>query len=214
MHLIILADDIGPKLWPVTSEALPKAFLPVYSEISLLEETIVRYHKLMGETGDRIVIVVQEKAVDVLLNRGILEKYAIPFGNVVVLPSSKGSAWAIWSACKYLLEVKRVKTTEQILICPSDQFFWPREMASFHFNNIISGSVDFVNQIMIACLPPGGPAPSMNYVQVDYKSKGTLGIPIEDTITGPLSTLSFTVSDYASTPDYETAKELVGDSWM
>jgi mannose-1-phosphate guanylyltransferase len=230
MQLVILVDEVGGKLWPVTSEVLPKAFLPVYSEKSLLEETILRHLLMLDKGGESIILVILEKAVETLLEQKTLETFKIPFENVLTVPSHKGSAWAMWKACKFLLEVKRVKASETVLFAPVDQFFWPRDIAIYHFQNLLMGTLEFPDQILSVCIPPGGPAPSMNYMEGDKTKYKILGVPLADPEMSDLkvdfanfgladeamllNTMTTPVTDYAITPDYESAKDLLSKDWL
>jgi mannose-1-phosphate guanylyltransferase len=214
MHVIILADEIGPKLWPVTSEELPKAFLPVYSELSLLEETLARLSAVVEGQGDRFIIVTTGKSIDSLIKQNTLNLYGIPVSNVLTLPAQKGSAWAIWEAVRYLIDIKEVPSDEPIIVSPSDQFLWPTELAMFHFLNIATRLRTHPDEWVAVCLNPGGPSPGMNYFFGDWQQVTTMGIPYEDTVLGTISTLNVAMEGYQITPDLDSAKELVANNWM
>lgn len=214
MQIIILAEEVGPKLWPVTSEAVPKAFLPVYSESSLLEETLTRTLPIVEGDGNNVTIVTLEKAVDSLVAQKTLDSFGIPRTNILAIPESKGSAWSIWEAIRFLLDVKEIPPEESVLITPSDQFMWPKELAMFHYYNVTSHLVSNPGKFVAVCLTPGGPSPGLNYFYGDWQQVSTMGIPYEDTILGTVSTLNVNIEGYQMMPDIESAKDLVANNWM
>jgi mannose-1-phosphate guanylyltransferase len=192
----------------------------LYSENSLLEETISHFHPLL-DSGSDISIVVLEKSLVSLEKQGTLKRFGIPEENLVILPSSKGSAWATWRACRVLLESNKLRVSDPIVVTPSDQFYWPKDTAIFHLGNLIMGADSFPDNILALCIPPGGPAPSMNYFFGDWHKMAILGVPIDDVsmdsvqdIAISSSTLSVGIDAYKSTPDYDTAKDLIGDKWL
>ena len=213
MHIIVLADEVGYKLWPVTSETTPKALLPVYSEASLLEETLSRMIPI-AEGGQNVIIVTIDKAVETLLQQKTLEMYGIPKTNVITLPESKGSAWSMWEAIRYIIDKKGVSLDESLLVVPSDQFMWPKELAMFHFFNLAARIRSNPDEFNCICLTPGGPSPGMNYLYGDLQNVATMGIPYEDTLLGTVSTLHVEIDGYQIMPDLDSAKDLVANSWM
>jgi mannose-1-phosphate guanylyltransferase len=214
MHIIVLAEEIGPKLWPVTTDSLPKALLPVYSEASLLEETLARLSPVVDNKGDRIIIVTLDRAVDSLMKQGTTNLLGIPKTNVLTVPSHKGSAWSIWEAVRFLIDIKGVSLEEPIIVSPSDQFMWPKELAMFHFFNMAARLATNPNDCIAVCLTPGGPSPGMNYFYGDWQQVTTMGIPYEDSVLGTVSTLSVALEGYQVMPDLESAKDLVANNWM
>ena len=213
MHIIILADDVGSKLWPVTSETSPKALLQVYSEASLLEETLSRMLPVT-EGGQNVIIVTVDKAIPTLLQQKTLEMYGIPKSNILTVPEPKGSAWSMWEAIRFMIDIKEVPLDESVIVVPSDQFMWPKELAMFHFFNLAARIRSNPDEFTCVCLTPGGPSPGMNYLYGDLQEVSTMGIPYEDTMLGTVSTLHVDIDGYQALPDLDSAKDLVANSWM
>lgn len=214
MHIIILADGIGPKLWPVTSETLLKSFLPVFSEASLLEETLLRLAPLVDNDGDKCIIVTLDTAAESLIKQTTLDIFGIPETNLVSIPSHKGSARSIWEAVRFLIDVKKIPLEEPVLISPSDQFMWPKELAVFHLFNVASRLLTNPDEAIAVCLSPGGPSPGMNYFYGDWQQVATMNAPYEDPILGTVSTLGVPIEGYQVMPDLESAQDLVANNWM
>ena len=214
MHVVILADEVGSKLWPVSSEALPKSLLPVYSESSLLEETLERFSPLVDGKGSNFIIVTLGQAMESIIAQKTLTIFGIPKTNVLALPSCKGTAWAMWEAVRYLIDLKKVPLDEPIIFSPSDQFLWPKELAMFHLLNTMSRTLTNPDECVAVALTPGGPSPGMNYFYGDWQKVGTVNVPYEDPVLGTVSTLGVAIEGFQVMPDMESAKDLVANNWM
>jgi mannose-1-phosphate guanylyltransferase len=219
MRVVIFAEEVGAKLWPVTSDELPKALLPVYSESTLLEETIGRFFSIAEQRGENILIVTLEKAMEALTIQKTLQIYNIPNSNVITLPTCKGSAWTMWEATRYLIDIMNIPPSEPVIFTVSDQFVHPKELAVFHLTNAVSRGITHPDQCVAVTLTPGGPAPDMNYFYGDWQKAVTVGTPFEyETGTpntpGMISTLGVPIEDYQTMPDIGTAEELVSNNWM
>lgn len=104
MKLVILAEDVGKKLWPATSSILPKALLPAYSDEPMLAETLAR---MVGavDSGKDVFIVIPEDALGLFYETQLCIKYEIPPEHIIAVPSSRGSAISLYLVCEYLLRV-------------------------------------------------------------------------------------------------------------
>jgi mannose-1-phosphate guanylyltransferase len=210
MYAIIIADDIGDKLWPVTCAEFPKAFLPVYSDNTMLEETLMRVMPFM-ESGNDVYISLPEKSVPALLNQASLTAFSIPEKNLITIPDNKGSAWSILSLCQRITKKNKDKL---LMIAPVDQFFWPRESILVHINNMLAGARACHNNLTMLCLPPGGPSPLLNYVSGEWQGVQTVGIPLEDALSGLLNTLMVDLQEFVHKPDFEQAQTMVTGNWL
>ena len=65
MKVVILASDPGKKLWPLAQKNIPKAYLPLYSNMSYLLETIFRISGLIRQ-GNDIIIILPKDSVELL----------------------------------------------------------------------------------------------------------------------------------------------------
>lgn len=210
MYTIVIADEIGEKLWPVTCDEFPKAFLPVYSDNTMLEETLMRVMPF-AQDGDKVFISVPEKSVSSLCKQATLDAFSIPQNNIISIPENKGSMWSILSVCQ---RIPKKKKDDILFITPVDQFFWPRESILVHINNMLAGAKTNKNHLMILCLPPGGPSPLLNYVSGEWQSIKAVGIPLEDALSGLLNTLLVDLHEFRPTPDFEQAQSMMTESWL
>ncbi len=63
LHAVILAGGGGTRLWPLSHSHLPKQFLSLVSERSLLQETVLRLEGLVAPERTLIVTSVEQEAL-------------------------------------------------------------------------------------------------------------------------------------------------------
>jgi hypothetical protein len=130
MKIVILAGDIGKKLWPLTREEIPKAFLPLYGQLNYLAETLLRTIPLV-ETPDDIFILLPEKSVE-SLDWSVLK---INSDNILLEPKYKGNANSMAWATDYLHEFYDFPKEEILMFMPVDHFVDPLEVFLLHIYN-------------------------------------------------------------------------------
>jgi mannose-1-phosphate guanylyltransferase len=64
LYAVILAGGVGARFWPRSRQHCPKQYLGVFSEQSLIQETVERIASLVPE--DRVLVVTREDQVSVL----------------------------------------------------------------------------------------------------------------------------------------------------
>ncbi|WP_194847340.1 mannose-1-phosphate guanylyltransferase [Candidatus Neptunochlamydia vexilliferae] len=115
MKAIILAGGSGTRLWPLSSEEIPKQFLSFGKGGSLLEQTVRRF------TKDHAVLVVGSEKYAPMLEEQLGAQAA-----VLVEPATKSTAPAILLALKHLVE-NGASEEEVCIVCPSDHYFEKEE---------------------------------------------------------------------------------------
>jgi len=111
--VIILAGGAGTRLWPISTDARPKQFLPIFGGESLLQKTFRRFESLAGV--ERLFISTNERYATLV--RQQLPR--LPEKNVLVEPARRNTAPAIAVCCA---EVSRRHPGATIGIFPSDHF--------------------------------------------------------------------------------------------
>jgi len=215
MKIVILANEIGDKLWPLTNAKNPKALLALYSENSMLVETISRCLPLCVNKGKDIYIVSTAESKKVIREQKIHQKFGIPLKNIIDLsPNTDEPALIIGE----MVEVfSHLPDEELVCFVPSDQFYWPEEGFVFHLNNTAKGAETNPDHIMFMSMLPGMPAGSMNYINVDWKKDSTVGTVFDaptESGTNTLSTTMVSILDYRRVLDPGTAEELVLKKWL
>lgn len=130
MKIVILAGDIGKKLWPLTRDEIPKAFLPLYGQLNYLAETLLRAIPLV-ETPDDIFILLPEKSVE-SLDWSVLK---INPDNILLEPDYKGNTNSMAWATNYLYEFYNFPKEEILMFIPVDHFIDPLEIFLLHIYN-------------------------------------------------------------------------------
>lgn len=113
MKVIVLAGGCGKRLWPLSSQALPKQFLNFNSGQSLLAQTVNRFAQ------EETVVVTNQRYLH------IAQKQLGPSykGAILIEPKSKNTAPAICLSLKYLLEKTPSHKNTFCMVCPSDHYF-------------------------------------------------------------------------------------------
>lgn len=209
MKIVILANDIGEKLWPLANPATPKALLPLYSQHSMLEETI--YYKafpLCEGKGRDVYIVTTAQAKQHIKELKLHTKYNILLKHII--PAEHGE-----SLDQIIPKLKSIDDDETVMFVPADQFFWPEEAFLFHIYNTLS-SLDLYRKCLFNfVLKPGMPATNMDYMRIDWDQVEPIGT--SHSVEGHDVELATEVSsaiDYIRLPDFSTAETLIEDGWV
>lgn len=117
---VILCGGSGSRLWPVSREALPKQFIKLTSEFSMLQETVLN---LSGEEGFNSPILVSNEAFRFLV-QGQMRELGIEPAALVLEPESRNTAAAIALAA---LSLNVVSPNVCMLVLPSDHVLGDKE---------------------------------------------------------------------------------------
>ncbi len=119
LHVLVLAGGSGTRLWPLSREELPKQFLPLVGEKTLLQETVLR---LVPVASDRLVRVIAGREWQALVRhqvRGVLP-WAGNVDPVLVEPVGRNTCPAIALGLAALKETASASEDDIVLVCPSD----------------------------------------------------------------------------------------------
>ena len=127
---IILCGGIGERLWPMSTEDVPKQFHNIISDTSLLNQTIKRipsqYHIIL---------------VSNIRYKSYLE-YLYPMIEILYEPQFKSNAISVLLACKYIKQNYGIDN--DAIVLPSDHFFEDNyfvKMIDKAFNELIDITV-------------------------------------------------------------------------
>ena len=101
---VILSGGSGTRLWPLSRAALPKQFLPLVSENTMLQETIKRISKWDGNNAPIVVCGNDHR----FLVAEQLRELDISAKAIMLEPVGRNSAPAIAAAALTLLEEPQV----------------------------------------------------------------------------------------------------------
>ena len=122
LHAVILAGGGGSRLWPLSLPHLPKQFLSLVGERSLLQETVLRLDGLVPP--ERIVIVTsidQEPLVHSHLLQ--IAGFAADRVHIITEPERRNTAAAIGLAA---LHLEQIDPEALMLVLPADHWIAQR----------------------------------------------------------------------------------------
>lgn len=117
LHVLVLAGGSGTRLWPLSREELPKQFLPLVGERTLLQETVLRLVPLASARSVRVVAGREWQALVRHQVRGILPRNGDP---VIIEPFGRNTCPAIALGLAALRETASASEDDIVLVCPSD----------------------------------------------------------------------------------------------
>jgi mannose-1-phosphate guanylyltransferase / mannose-6-phosphate isomerase len=185
-HPLILSGGSGSRLWPMSRRLLPKQFLPLTSERSLLQETVVR---LQGVPGARAPILVSNGEHRFLVAEQLREIGVKP--DVQVLePVGRNTAPAVAVAALY---AQSRQADACLLVLPSDQLI--QDVTAFHAAIAAALPLTAGGSLVTFGITPRGPVTGYGYIERGEPISGGKG--------------SFRVARFVEKPNLETARRYV-----
>ena len=127
VQIVLLCGGSGSRLWPQSRESLPKQFMPIIKDKSLLELTLER--AIEFKSKKEIIIVCNKK-------HGHLVKKIVNDLDVdakfILEPEGKNTTAAIYIAAKALLK------NENLIIMPTDHYISNDKLLVNDVKNILS----------------------------------------------------------------------------
>lgn len=160
---VILCGGVGSRLWPLSRQALPKQFLKLYGELSLLQETCLRVTQkklftapiLACNEDYRFKVLDELRAIDIA-----------PL-DVLLEPAAKSTAPAIALAC---LLAQQTSPGDLVLALPSDSMIG--EAASFLEAVKAAAKLAQEGVLVTFGAKPDKPATGYGYIQRGEKAGG------------------------------------------
>lgn len=193
IHAVLLAGGSGTRLWPLSREELPKQFLALHNEKSLLCNTMDRFNRSITNLYFSIVAAGQW--------RPIIQHQAQIYmqdGNLRLIeePSGKNTAPAILLACLTLLN-EGVSDDSILIVSPSDHIIGQERNFSAALQNAMEAAR--ANHIALLGIVPTHPETGFGYIQ----SRKIVGRSY------------FPVNQFVEKPKLEVAKEYLREgSWF
>ncbi|MBY0587490.1 mannose-1-phosphate guanylyltransferase [bacterium] len=118
LHAIIMAGGSGTRFWPLSRQALPKQFLHLHGERTLLQQAFDRIAGLVG--NDQVLIVTNKQHVD----RTAEQLSSLPLDNIVGEPAGRDTAACIALAAEL---VARKDSNGRMVVLAADHLIEPTE---------------------------------------------------------------------------------------
>lgn len=138
MKIIILAGGGGTRLFPLSRKCMPKQFLSIDSDKSLLAETLKRCGHL-AQAADIVIVTNQDYVHHV---RSELIGVGMGDAHIVLEPAARNTAPAIALAAKYCLDRLNCSMDEPLFISASDHIIRP----AVSFQNSVLKAVEFAKK--------------------------------------------------------------------
>lgn len=184
MFAVIMAGGSGTRFWPRSRKNLPKQFLPIASERTMIEETVSRLLPLVPY--DKIFFVIGE-AHRHLLRERIPEA---PEENILVEPAGKSTAPCLGFAAAHL---HRIDPDEVMVALPADHHIGDDDL----FRLALSAAVERAkvgDNLITFGIKPSYPETGYGYIEVGEKEEEIKGCEI------------FKVNRFVEKPDREKAE--------
>lgn len=191
MFAVIMAGGSGTRFWPASREHLPKQFLKITSDRTMLEETVAR---MQGVTPLHRVYTVVGR-VHAEITRQILAGTEVA---TLIEPRGRNTAPCIGLAA---LHIKRFSEDAPIVVTPADHFI--ADGAKFTETIRAAAEVARSESIVTIGIQPTRPETGYGYIEAAQESGRSLDQPY------------FAVERFVEKPNYETALGYVakGNFW-
>lgn len=186
---LIMAGGKGERFWPKSRQRLPKQFLNLLGDQSMLQLTVNRLQKLVPltdihiVTGEEYAALVKEQLPD------------LPVENIILEPVGKNTAPCIGLAATILSH--RYGSDAIIIVVPSDHVIMDEE----HYLSILQAGVKAAqgtgDPLVTVGIVPTGPETAYGYIKVGQLQEN-LG---EEQV--------YLVDQFVEKPDYKTAEQYI-----
>ncbi|MDD2774397.1 MAG: mannose-1-phosphate guanylyltransferase/mannose-6-phosphate isomerase [Gallionella sp.] len=180
VNAVILAGGTGSRLWPLSRQDLPKQFLALDGEYSLLQTTINRLAPLIA--ADNVLIVTQETHA-----KGESYHALRPYQSLYE-PVGRNTAPAIALAATYLM---RKGDDPMMVVLPSDHIIKDEARFRTHLQTAIEAAQN--GQLVTFGIQPTRPDTGFGYIKTVAKSDA----PVQ------------TVERFTEKPDLSTAEQFL-----
>jgi len=186
LYPVVLCGGAGSRLWPMSRQLLPKQFLPLLSERTMLQETVERLRGLAGAEPPTVVSNNEHR----FLVAEQLRAIGAPPRAQILEPLGRNTAPAVAVAA---LALERKDPDSVMLVLPADHLI--RDVETFHLAIGKAAAAARAGFLVTFGVRPDHPATGYGYIEG--------GAPIEDHDD------VFRVARFVEKPDAATARKFV-----
>jgi len=193
VYAVIMAGGIGKKLWPLSRKKMPKQFVDLLDDGTMVAKTVRRISALVRE--ENIFVITCELGRTLLL--GTLGNFNRD--NIIVEPSDRNTAPCIALATAH---IKKRDPDAITIVLPSDHFVLDEEA----FIKIVEAGIEIASEkkaLVTIGIKANRPETAYGYIQVDVQRS----IPM--TFSDRRDFLLFRVKAFAEKPDAVTAAQFL-----
>jgi mannose-1-phosphate guanylyltransferase len=154
LYAVIMAGGVGTRLWPRSRQNMPKQFLDIAAENSMLQETFMRIEALIPP--DRVFVITNGTCAP-LVRKQIPQ---LPGDNVIVEPAGRNTAPCIGLAALYL---RQLDPGGVMVVLPADHLI--RKAAHFREVLKVVAAVAQDDYLVTMGVQPDSPHTGYGYIQ-------------------------------------------------
>jgi mannose-1-phosphate guanylyltransferase len=179
IHAVLLVGGKGERFWPASTPQRPKQFLRIFSDKSMVAETVDRISSTVPKTN--IHYVLPPHLVDILRQeiKGVKSK------NMIIEPEGRNTAPAIALAARVLSH----KPDAVMAVLPADHLISPKK--TFLADLKAAARLAQKGYLVTFGIPPSRPETGYGYIEIDSNT--------------PLGRRGFKVKRFREKPDKRTA---------
>jgi len=189
-----MAGGKGERFWPKSRKNLPKQFLNLTGDKSLLQQTFIRINKIIDKGN---IFIVTNADYEDLVYTQLPE---IPEENIILEPVGRNTAPCIGLAAKYIY--KRDKDATMVIL-PSDHLVGDEEK----FLQVLEKGIEVAegtNNLVTIGIKPNRPETGYGYIEIGKDEIASLQAPRNDSGNG---IGVYNVERFVEKPNFEKAKE-------
>ncbi len=188
VYAVIMAGGSGTRFWPKSTKALPKQFLQLFGDGTMIQNTARRIEQLIPQ--ERVLVVTNDDYTEIVKEQ--LPK--VPEENIVGEPLAKNTAPCVAIAAELLYK----KDPEAVMVVlPADHHITDPD----EFNEILKAAIEKAEQgeqLVTIGIQPSRPETGFGYIHAEARQSESLNArPVHK------------VKAFKEKPDLATAKQFV-----
>ena len=187
LHAVIMAGGSGTRFWPESRRSLPKQFLRLSGDRTLLQQTVDRCQPLIPLERTWIVT----NALHVDETRRQLPD--LPPAQIITEPCGRNTAPCIGLAA---IHVMQHDPAAVMAVMPADHVIQPDSVFQSSLQDAVAQVADAPQSLVLFGAPPTYPATGFGYIE-------------RGDIVGPPQTGLFRVQSFREKPDRPTAEQFL-----